>query len=65
MSLTLDGRDGLRGKLLLDVLLHPDDGADFTLQLNELLVTDLALGSDKAQGLLLEEGCFSHHSMVH
>lgn len=56
MSLTLDGRDGLRGKLLLDVLLHPDDGADFTLQLNELLVTDLALGSDKAQGLLLEEG---------
>ena len=56
MSLTLDGRDGLRGKLLLDVLLHPDDGADFTLQLDELLVTDLALGSDKAQGLLLEEG---------
>ena len=56
MSLTLDGRDGLRGKLLLDFLLHPDDGADFTLQLNELLVTDLALGSDKAQGLLLEEG---------
>jgi len=56
MSLTLDGRDGLRGKLLLDVLLHPGDGADFTLQLNELLVTDLALGSDKAQGLLLEEG---------
>ena len=55
MSLTLDGRDGLRGKLLLDVLLHPDDGADFTLQLDELLVTDLALGSDKAQGLLLEE----------
>jgi uncharacterized protein (TIGR03545 family) len=56
MSLTLDGRNGLRGKLLLDVLLHPDDGADFTLQLDELSVTDLALGSDKAQGLLLEEG---------
>ncbi len=56
MSLTLDGRDGVQGKLLLDVLLHPDDGAEFTLQLNELSVADLALGSDKAQGLLLEEG---------
>ena len=59
MSLALDGRDTSRGKLRLNASLYPDASTDFIVELSELSVADLALGSDSDHGLSLEEGHLS------
>jgi len=59
MSLALDGRDTSRGKLRLNASLYPDASTDFIVELSELSVADLALGSDSIHELSLEEGHLS------
>lgn len=59
MSLALEGRDTSRGKLRLNASLYPDASTDFIVELSELSVADLALGSDSIHWLSLEEGYLS------